>query len=174
MITFRCKFIVSVALSVSASAWLSGELAAQTIRTPVLLGPISPSTRVDRTTVTNIYGSCGSAVVQVLGVKDSNDQFFTVDAAAGNSDVVVIAEGGQRQISLKRYLSDYNGVACVGKSAKKVLVWSDCGGSACGHGYQFTVVDVRSLRIVAGGPNECGEMCATRATGSDLPRRLSQ
>lgn len=162
------------------TAWATATLAATIAVSPVtaqstsraiILEPLS-SDGIDRVTVRNVYGKCGSSVVQVLGVRDENDDFFSVD---GNSDIVVIRDGGRQQVSLKRHMSDYNGVACVGAgSQKKVLVWSDCGGSACGHGYSFTVVDPASLRILAGGTTPCNAVCATRVTGSRLPNLLNK
>ena len=76
---------------------------------------------------------------------------------------------------LKEALSDYNGVACVSKGPTKyLLVWSNCGGTACGDRFNFTVVDVKQLRILAGGKALCDEHCASRLTGNKLPLRLNQ
>jgi hypothetical protein len=134
-----------------------------------------PKSGVNVTTVHNYYGQCGPAVVQVLGVREQVDYFFTVDAAADVARVVVIAPGGQRSLVLKDVLSDHNGVACVTNGATKyLLLWSNCGGTACGDDFSFTVVDVKQLRVLAGGKTACNEQCAARLTGSKLPQRLNR
>lgn len=132
------------------------------------------SSKVDVTTVQNHYGRCGSAVVQVLGVERQVGNFFTVDAPAGNARVAVIAEGGQRLLTVEDALSDYNGVACLTtKPSPHLLVWSKCGGTACGDDFDFTVIDVERLRLVSGAAGECDAKCAQRLTGSRLPLELN-
>ena len=136
----------------------------------------SPKPKVDITTVHNYYGRCGSAVVQVLGVARDDGDFYSVDGgSAEGASVVVIAPGGRNQVTIKDALSDYNGVACVTKHpAHYVLIWSNCGGTACGDDFNFTVVDVKQLRVIAGGRASCDEVCATRITGSALPMKLNR
>lgn len=134
-----------------------------------------PKSEASVTTVHNHYGRCGSAVVQVLGVLKQVDGFFTVDSgSAEGPSVVVIAAGGADSLTLKEVLSDYNGVACVSKGpAKYLLVWSKCGGSACGDDFDFTVVDIARLRVAAGGKVPCDDRCAASITGSDLPLAIN-
>lgn len=136
----------------------------------------SPKSEINVTTVQNYYGQCGSAVVQVLGVLQQVDDFFTVDGgSAEGPSVVVIAPGGRRSLVVKDALSDHNGVACVSKGPSKyVLVWSNCGGTACGDDFNFTVVDVKQLRVLAGGKASCNEHCASRLTGSKLPLKINE
>ncbi len=132
------------------------------------------ASKVDVTTVQNHYGRCGSAVVQVLGVERQVGNFFTVDAPAGNARVVVIAEGGQRSLTIEDSLSDHNGVACLtAKPSPYLLIWSNCSGTACGDDFGFTVIDVERLRIVSGAAGECDQKCAQRLTGSRLPLELN-
>jgi hypothetical protein len=132
------------------------------------------ASKVDVTTVKNHYGRCGSAVVQVLGVKQQVGNFFTIDAPAGNARVVVIAEGGQRLLTVEDVLSDHNGVACLTtKPSPNLLIWSKCGGTACGDDFAFTVVDVERLRIVSGAAGDCDARCAQRLTGSRFPLELN-
>jgi hypothetical protein len=110
--------------------------------------------------------------VQVLGVREQNGDFYSVDGSSDTYDVVVIREP-RRQISLKKYLSDYNGVDCLTSgSAKRLLVWSNCSGSACGNGYSFVIVDPESLEILAGGDGNCNSLCAARVLGTDIPLKL--
>jgi hypothetical protein len=160
---------LAIALLITSS--MSGASNAQTGSKAILLEPLSDD-GIDRIIVRNVYGKCGSLVVQVLGVRDEDNDFFSVD---GNADIVVIREGGRQQVSLKRYMSDYNGVACVGSNLqKRVLVWSDCAGTACGNGYSFTVVDPSNLRILAGGAAPCDAACAAKITGSRIPSSLAR
>lgn len=135
----------------------------------------APKSEVEVTTVHNYYGRCGSTVIQVLGVVDQVENFFTVDSGSDNTRIVVIAEGGQRSLVLKGELSDYNGVAClVGGSTPFLLVWSNCAGSACGDDFTFTVVDVEKLRKISGPTSACDAQCAYRLTGDRLPLELNR
>jgi hypothetical protein len=172
------KPTLGIALGLAAVS--QNQATAQVLSSAIRLEPLpaiaaSPA-EVDVTTVTNHYGRCGSAVVQVIGVEQDNGDFFSVDAASESANVVVIAPGGRSRLSLRSALSDYNGVACVGIGANKhLLVWSTCSGTVCGGmGYSFTVVDVRALRILAGGRSPCNASCAQWLTGSRLPLQLDQ
>jgi hypothetical protein len=74
-------------------------------------------------------------------------------------------------------LSDYNGVQCVQtKSGYRLLIWSDCGGSACGHGFSFFIIDPHKLSFIA--PRKSGQICnakcASTILGSDLPHALDK
>lgn len=157
-----------------ASSLVTGSAATaqSAIQLEPLSDPFNPSKRtVDVTTVHNYYGQCGRSIVQVLGVVDQSETSFTTDVSATDqASIVVIAPGGRRHLILRNMLSDYNGVACVTKSgAKLLLIWSNCGGTACPDAFNFTVVDVRGLRVIAGGLASCDAQCATRLTGSRLP-----
>jgi hypothetical protein len=174
MTTFRYSRGVGVGLIALGLIAQSSVFSAQAAPPSITLEPLSGEREIDSTSVRNIYGRCGSAVVQILGVERDVGYFFTVDSAAGNADVVLIGGGGRKQLSLKPFLSDHNGVACVGRSAKRLLFWSNCSGTACGDEFGFTVVDVMALKIVAGGPNSCSARCASIASGSDLPSRLNR
>lgn len=167
--------LVRIAASISLLG-LSVMTNAQALSSPVVLEPMSPEeVGTDAVTVRNVYGKCGPAVVHVLGIRDEIGDFYAVDSAAENADIVVIGKGGNQKISLKRALSDYNGVACIGSGLNKLLlVWSDCGGSACGRGYNFTVVDVQTLRMLAGGASACDAPCAAKITGNQLPLELDK
>lgn len=169
----RAMKLHALAIALLIAPCATNTASAQATSGAILLEPLS-SDGVDRVAVRNIYGKCGSSIVQVFGVLDEKDAYFSVDSGGDNADIVVIQAGGSKKISLKRHMSDYNGVACVGTGARKqVLVWSACSGSACGDGYNFTIVDPASLRILAGGASPCDAACATRITGSPLPGRLN-
>ena len=156
-------------LAFCGAAHVSG-VSAQPVN-PLMLEPLPGDDAVTSTTVRNIYGHCGSAVVQVLGLAQQQREFFSVDSAAGNADVVVIGAG--HQLSLKGHMSDYNGVACIEtREGKRLVTWSDCSGSACGSGYSFVVINPDTLKIEAGEESVCNSLCASRALGSDIPLKL--
>ena len=125
-------------------------------------------------TVQNYYGTCGDAVVQVLGVEENPwDEYYTVDARSDTAQIVVLTDEGELRIK-QDDLSDANGVACLNsKKNPQLLVWKSCIGSACPPDFHFIVVDIRSMRIIRGGKTECDATCAFRATGSRLPFRLN-
>ena len=165
-------------LAATLLLFLAATAQAQGDGTAVRLQPFppesgSPGQEVHVTTVQNYYGRCGSSVVQVLGVEQQVGDFFTIDSAAGNARVVVIADG-QRSLVVNDALSDHNGVACLTtKPWPSLLIWSKCSGTACGDDFGFTVIDVERLRLVSGAAGECDAKCAQRLTGSRLPLELN-
>ncbi|HMO74200.1 MAG TPA: hypothetical protein PKD48_02570 [Sphingopyxis sp.] len=133
---------------------------------PVTLEPF-PDSGVDVETVRNYYGRCGPATVQVLGVAQEEDGFFK-GSIGGGSAVVVIGDGGAPVLEIREQLSDHNGVACVtGTAGPRLLIWSNCGGSACGDDFAFTVVDPAVAAIVS--DEDCDAACAASLSGSSLP-----
>lgn len=130
------------------------------------------SGQVEIVSVKNYYGRCGASVVQILGVAEDHGDFFTVDSAGSNSAIVVLGDDGSAEI--RRELSDHNGVACVGPaSSPKVLIWSNCGGTACGDDFDFTVVTTGTPRIISDPDSGCDAACAARLTRSDLPHKIN-
>lgn len=55
----------------------------------------------------------------------------------------------------------------LSRNGNHLLIWSMCGGSACGETYGFTVVDVDQPKVIS--PTDCDEVCAARLTASKLP-----
>jgi hypothetical protein len=164
--------------------FLSAAIASATVlasaaeaQSAIQLDPLHGQSKPSMETVHDYCGACGPAVVQVLGVlyEEETDHFYVTDLPAAN--VIVNARGiPPRSLELKNALSDHNGVACLPKDGTHYsLVWSRCGGTACGDDFDFTVVDVEKLKIVAGGggENSCDERYAATITGSSLPRRLN-
>lgn len=153
--------ILASALTVAAGA--------QPTVSAIQLEPLEDG-RVHVTNVQNHYGKCGEAVVQIIGVETNVGEFFVSDPN-GESRITIIRDAGRRELTLERELDYYTGAACVTNRAKKyLLVWTNCGGTACaGIGWRFTVVDVDIPQIVAGGDGNCDEMCAYRMTNSRIP-----
>jgi hypothetical protein len=124
----------------------------------------------------NVTGSCGSAVVRVLGVTNASDGFYENDSDSG----IIIRSGG-KELNISEgggdILSDHNGVACVPtKSGKRLLVWSNCAGSACGDNFSFFVFDPERLALIAPKDprkEQCDENCASRILGSSLPQQIN-
>jgi hypothetical protein len=137
--------------------------------------PATPYSKEESNVVTvqNHYGRCGASVVQVHGVKDDVGDFFSIDSNA-SARIIVIRKSGKRELVLNDVFSDHNGVACVGTGSRKyLLIWSRCGGTACGDDFGFTVVDIKIPQVLAGGGRECDEHCAARITGSRIPLQLN-
>lgn len=139
------------------------------------LRPLDP--RHPFTETRNYSARCGSSVVKVLGVAQEYSGLFRVDPDAGR---VVVRRPGLRgaevSVDLGNGLSDHNGIACIERNGRPlVVVWSDCGGSACGRGYNFTIIDAATPRILAParGTRWCNAACAARLAG-DLPARVDR
>ena len=131
---------------------------------------------VDYVAAQNITGMCGGAVVRVLSVTRQDDDTFALDLDSGDVIVRSNDSGSFRELSLKPLgvLSDHNGISCVeGSLGTRLLVWTKCGGSACGDEYGFIVIDPKSARVFSGEEDGCDEDCASRLVGSDLPLRLN-
>lgn len=142
---------------------------------PISIQPFAGDAHPMVQETTNVSGKCGSAVVLVLGVKEGTENFFDGDA---DSTQIIVRQSSPREVHIteENGLSDYNGVMCISnKRGTHLLIWSNCGGSACSRGYSFTVVDVEQPKIIA--PLEkgglCDEACAAKLTGSMIPYILN-
>lgn len=144
----------------------------------ISLSPAKGASAVHIEQAENYFGSCGSAAVLVFGVTGTTQSSFTIQPEAAK--VIVrrppVKLGGSSSdivLSTKNSaLSDHNGIACVSyKSTYRLLVWSDCGGSACGQGYSYVVVDPEIPEILAprGVNSECRDKCAAELLGGALP-----
>src|SRR2546423_1126555 len=99
----------------------------------ISLPPWQGEKALDIVETKNITGSCGTAVVRVLGITNIYDNYYSILLDAGK---IIVRKGPLKELVLSSdngVLSDFNGVACVPtKSGNRLLVWSNCGGSACG------------------------------------------
>ncbi len=142
---------------------------------PISIQPFAGDAHPMVEETTNVSGRCGSAVVLVLGAKEGAEDFFDGDP---DSTQVVIRQSSQQEVHVTEDngLSDHNGVMCVSnKHGTHLLIWSNCGGSACSGGYGFTVVDVEQPEIIAPLKKHelCDETCASKLTGSKIPYILN-
>jgi hypothetical protein len=155
-----------------ASAQLPGSIQIEPFP-PIVEGKYKSKPEVHIRNIQNYYGTCGDAVVQVLGVEENpGDEYYTVDAGSDTAQIVILNDGEELRIK-QDDLSDANGIACLNsKKNPQLLVWKNCIGS-CSPDFHFIVVDIRSMRIIRGGKTECDATCAFRATGSRLPFRLN-
>lgn len=129
----------------------------------------------------NYTGTCGKAVVRVLGVTGVSKNVYTVELDTAKIIVRIWAEKEQllKELVLDGgVLSDFNGVACVQtKSGSRLLIWSTCSGSACGYDLAFSVVDPdRAVLLAPKRPESqrCDEKCASRILGNDTPQKISR
>jgi hypothetical protein len=126
----------------------------------------------DVQTVQNVTGECGLAVVRILGVQAIEPEFFTVDA--DSAVIVRPVKGPERRLTIESGLSDHNGIACAEArdGSERILIWFDCAGFGCGHGWGFTVIDPADGSTVS--PPDCDSECAAHLVDSDLPLDLAQ
>jgi hypothetical protein len=157
-----------------ASLLIGGNAVAQTA---IVLQPMRGDHAVDVVKTINVTGSCGGAIVRVMGVTNTVGNFYTLDLDAGK--VIVRSSGQDLVLDADHGLSDHDGVACItNKTGNHVLVWSQCGGSACPDAWDYIVIDADKLAIVSPlGPNkggDCDAACASRLTGSRMPFDLNR
>jgi hypothetical protein len=122
-------------------------------------------------------GYCGTSTVRVSGIEKVSGNSFSIDMDLGkivvktmqNKELVISSGSG--------VLSDYNGTACVStESGSRLLVWSNCAGSACGESFSFFVIDPERLVFLApqNPSNErCDERCASQLLGNQLPKKIN-
>lgn len=141
----------------------------------VAIAPLTGQRAINSDFVQNMTGSCGSAVVRVLGVSSVNSDMFGIDLDSGQV-IVRNRAASPDEIIVKDFLSDHNGVACVGPTGfESLLLWSVCGGTACGDDFSFMVINPRRMVVVAGGDRDepCDARCAASVTSSVVPLRLN-
>jgi len=145
--------------------------------TAIGLPPMKGGKTLDVVATKNVTGSCGASIVRVLGVTDVIDNFYGIDLDAGK---IIVRSGPNKELVLSHgsgILSDHNGVACVStKSGSRLLVWSNCAGSACGEGFSFFVIDPEHLVLLA--PKDplkgrCDEKCASLLLDNKLPQKIN-
>jgi hypothetical protein len=145
--------------------------------TAISLSPMEGEKSPDVVATRNVTGSCGSSIVRVLGVTDVIDNFYGIDLDAGK---IIIRSGLNKELILgadSGVLSDHNGVACVStKSGSRLLIWSNCSGSACGDNFSFFVIDPERLVFLAPKDprkGQCDDSCASQLLGNKLPKRIN-
>lgn len=155
--------------TIIAMALFTTALAVQA--SPISLAPLPDDASAQIVKTLNVYGTCGPAVVQVLGVaQDSfgpNKQSFSFDAPE-SAGVFVVADGEKPPAKIET--SDHNIVMCVplGKEFRLVVA-SACAGSACGDAMHYAVVDPRSGKTVS--PKACDIACASKLIKSDVLKK---
>ena len=144
---------------------------------PVEIKPMRDETAVAIESSQNYTGSCGKALIRVLGVQETRNNFFAMDQDAGQ---IIVRHDITKQLVLSinnGLLSDYNGVACVPSSdGEQLLVWSNCGGTACRGDFQFLVINPDTLSFVAPKDpkrGQCNEKCASKALGNEFPQQVN-
>ena len=135
---------------------------------PVSLSPFPGATTMAVEKAALVSGKCGASVVRIIGITLSTGAFFDIDQDGG----VIVRQLHMPEVHLTQNngLSDHNGVACIhtAAGASHLLIWSACGGSACGDDFGFTVIEVDRPRIVS--PKDCNKACASKLTGgSNIP-----
>ena len=164
----RILSLIGVLLSLSGAAL--GEEA-------ISLPPMKGDKALDVVETKNVTGSCGTSMVRVMGVTTRVDSSYRIDQDAGK---IIVRSGTGKELVLgldNDVLSDHNGVACVlTKSGSRLLVWSQCAGSACGDRMSFFVIDPERLVFLA--PKDprkgrCDDKCASQLLGNRLPQKIN-
>lgn len=157
----------------ASAALLLLSLTQAAVAGPVALRPMDGERQVLAEPSTNFTGSCGGAIVRVMGVTSTYGNRFGIDLDAG---MVIVRQAG-REIALRDELSDHNSVACVPTgSGDKLLIGSACAGSACPDSYSYVVIDPRRAVVLA--PRKrgeaCDELCAGKVLGARVPANFGR
>lgn len=131
------SYLAALILTLSPSA----------IGAPVTLDPMDGEQAVEVEPSTHVTGSCGGAIIRVIGAVNANDETFGKDP---DGTAVIVRKDAQHELRLASQLSDYNKLDCViGKSGRQrfLVLATKCGGSLCPEAYSYTVIDPRTLRI---------------------------
>lgn len=138
------------------------------IAAPVTLRPMEGERHVLAEPATNFTGSCGGAVVRVMGVTSTYGNQFGIDLDAG---VIIVRQAG-KEMALRNELSDHNAIACVPTSkGDRLLIGGACAGSACPDSYAYFVIDPKEIVVLAPkkAGDACDERCAEKALGVRVP-----
>ncbi|WP_420997273.1 hypothetical protein ACKI2N_033315 [Cupriavidus sp. 30B13] len=138
------------------------------IAAPVALRPMEGARQVLAEPVTNFTGSCGGAVVRVMGVTSTYGDRFGIDLDAA---VIIVRQAG-KEMALRNSLSDHNSIACVPTSkGDRLLVGSACAGSACPDSYSYFVIDPKETAVLVPkkAGDACDERCAEKVLGVKVP-----
>lgn len=143
--------------------------AAELAQTSIRIHPMKGEKSLD-VEVGNVTGSCGNSVIRIVGITKAFDNVYTLD---GDGRIIIRASS-TKEISI--FSDDYNGMACVStQSGDNLLVWHNCGGSACGD-FNFYVIDPNSLTYLAPkNPQKelCDAKCASQMLGNYLPQEIN-
>jgi hypothetical protein len=145
-------------------------------QTAINLSPLASEKAVTIDKAQNFTGTCGPSVVRVLGVTSVTGDIFGIDIDSGK---IIVRQLRKPEVILdsNNGMSDHTGISCIDYEGKsRLLVWSNCAGTACGDEYTFTVIDADNPKVLApSGPivTSCDEVCAYALTGNKLPLKMN-
>lgn len=123
---------------------------------------------VDITKTINIYGKCGTSVVAILGVDaEEYHQFGSLKFDTSGAPDIQLRNNG-KNVSFKNLLSDRNVMNCIStKFGHKILIGSNCGGSACGDNLSYYLIDTKNGNITSSNVSKkiCDERCINQLLG---------
>jgi hypothetical protein len=156
--------------SIVVTALFAASLYAQA--GPISLAPIGNAQSADIVQTLNVYGSCGGAVVKVIGIaKDSfgpDKSTFSFDNQ-GAAGIFILPGDGKSPGMLRG--SDYNTVLCVPVGQEfRVVFGSVCSGSACGDAMNYVVFDPKLGKNVS--PTMCDISCASKFIKSNVLKKI--
>lgn len=132
----------------------------------ILIKPIQGEKTMDVQKTMNIYGSCGEAIIAILGVNSNSfdgSSTFTVDPS-GIPEVLVRSSG--KEHSFGWALSDFNSIKCsASKKGDRLVIGSNCSGSSCGDMQNYHVIDTKSGAVFPSKGSQvlCNNVCLKEA-----------
>ncbi|HEY8098480.1 MAG TPA: hypothetical protein VIE65_20645 [Methylobacter sp.] len=123
----------------------------------------------------NYIGTCGPARITVKNIDEISDNNF-VPYFSGPDDLdsfnIEIYEPGEPDKVLKYAEDSYNRIDCVQtKHGKRILIGTQCNGSAsiCGNTFNYyDVIDPKKIKQVNSSKEECDVNCAIRLLGKQI------
>lgn len=137
----------------------------------IQLDPALGSSKVDEQQVRNVTGTCGGAIVRVLGM---SDEYATSSFDYDAGRILVRSDGGEMVLGTDNVINDYNSITCMTdrKGRALLVIAGQCAGSACGDEADYYIIDpVRREFVAPRDPKAgtCDRACATRALGREAP-----
>ena len=114
---------------------------------PIVLHPFDGDKELSIDKVMNIYGKCGENVIAILGVKTIIDEGSAHFFSAG-PDANLLIRNGQIDKNFTDLLSDYNTVRCISTpQGEQLIVGSTCSGVICGDEFDYSAIDMKTLKV---------------------------
>lgn len=152
--------------AIAALTLSSATFADNVTDNPLMLRPMHGDKSPDIEATINVYGSCGGTVVAVISAKHESLKLGTLSFSDGGGAGDVVIRTGKKDISLHKYLSDYNFVHCVSsKAGDRLVIGSTCGGSSCTDSMNYKVIDPSTTEIKPKSDKPCDGECANKLLG---------
>lgn len=178
-----CRGVVRLGVAISLFVTVSSlpVLAQSSAINPISISPM-PGGAIIKTATVNLAGTCGDTTIVINGITSMTGDFFQMDPTAGsllirkrlfNGPALTYTPASQSTV-----LSDLNGLKCTTDNAGKpvLLVWSNCDGNACWHGFNFSIIRISDLALetpMTPQGSTCDAGCADKILGTDLGHQIN-